>query len=53
MADEEEDLELGPTLTAEELAQQRLEAAVARGEILEMSSDDDDEPAGQSEDEAA
>ena len=45
MADEEPDVEVGPTCTAEELAAQRYEAAKAKGDVLELSSDDDeDEP---------
>ena len=47
MAGEEHDLELGPTLTAEELAAARYEAAVARGEVLDMNCDDEDEPCTQ------
>ena len=42
-----EDLEVGPTLTAEELAAARYEAAVARGEVLDMNCDDEDEPCTQ------
>ena len=43
MADD--DMEVGPTCTAEELAAQRYEAAKAKGDVLELSSDDDeDEP---------
>ena len=44
MADEEPDMEVGPTCTAEELAAQRYEAAKAKGDVLELSSDDEDEP---------
>ena len=44
MADEEPDMEVGPTCTAEELAAQRYEAAKANGDVLELSSDDEDEP---------
>ena len=45
MADEEPDMEVGPTCTAEELAAQRYETAKANGDVLELSSDDDeDEP---------
>ena len=44
MADEEPDMEVGPTCTAEELAAQRYEAAQAKGDVLELSSDDEDEP---------
>ena len=47
MAGEEHDLELGHTLTAEELAPARYEAAVARGEVLDMNCDDEDEPCTQ------
>ena len=42
MADD--DMEVGPTCTAEELAAQRYEAAKAKGDVLELSSDDEDEP---------
>ena len=42
MADD--DMEVGPTCTAEELAAQRYEAAKANGDVLELSSDDEDEP---------
>ena len=44
MADEEPDMEVGPTCTAEELAAQRYEAARGKGDVLELSSDDEDEP---------
>ncbi len=44
MADEEPDMEVGPTCTAEELAAQRYEAAKANGDVLELSSDDEEEP---------
>ena len=44
MADEEPDMEVGPTCTAEELAAQRYEAAKAKGDVLELSSDDEEEP---------
>ena len=37
-------MEVGPTCTAEELAAQRYEAAKANGDVLELSSDDEDEP---------
>ena len=43
MADDP-DMEVGPTCTAEELAAQRYEAAKAKGDVLELSSDDEDEP---------
>ena len=42
MADD--DMEVGRTCTAEELAAQRYEAAKAKGDVLELSSDDEDEP---------
>ena len=42
MADD--DMEVGRTCTAEELAAQRYEAAKANGDVLELSSDDEDEP---------
>ena len=42
MADD--DMEVGPTCTAEELAAQRYEAAKANRDVLELSSDDEDEP---------
>ena len=42
MADD--DMEVGRTCTAEELAAQRYEAAKANGDVLEFSSDDEDEP---------
>ena len=42
MADD--DMEVGPTCTAEELAAQRYETAKANGDVLELSSDDEDEP---------
>ena len=44
MADDDPDMEVGPTCTAEELAAQRYEAAKAKGDVLELSSDDEDEP---------
>ena len=44
MADDDPDMEVGPTCTAEELAAQRYEAAKANGDVLELSSDDEDEP---------
>ena len=50
MADEEPDMEVGPTCTAEELAAQRYEAAKAKGDVLELSSDDEDEPPRQASD---
>ena len=37
-------MEVGPTCTAEELAAQRYETAKANGDVLELSSDDEDEP---------
>ena len=37
-------MEVGRTCTAEELAAQRYEAAKANGDVLELSSDDEDEP---------
>ena len=37
-------MEVGRTCTAEELAAQRYEAAKAKGDVLELSSDDEDEP---------
>ncbi len=43
MADD--DMEVGPTCTAEELAAQRYEAAKAKGDVLELSSDEDEPPA--------
>ena len=44
MADDDPDMEVGPTCTAEELAAQRYETAKANGDVLELSSDDEDEP---------
>ena len=44
MADDDPDMEVGPTCTAEELAAQRYEAAKANGDVLELSSDDEEEP---------
>lgn len=44
MADDEPEMEMRATCTAEELAAQRYEAAKAKGEVVELS-DDDDEPA--------
>ena len=41
---DDDDMEVGPTCTAEELAAQRYEAAKAKGDVLELSSDDEDEP---------
>ena len=44
MVDDDPDMEVGPTCTAEELAAQRYETAKANGDVLELSSDDEDEP---------
>ena len=40
---DDNDLEVGPTCTAEELAAQRYEAAKAKGDVLELSSDDSED----------
>ena len=40
---DDNDLEVSPTCTAEELAAQRYEAAKAKGDVLELSSDDSED----------